>query len=264
MFTTIYTTVLYQPLLNFFVWLYNVLPAHDVGLVIVIITIIIRLILYPLTASSLKAQKSMQALQPQQEEIKKLYPNDKQKQSAAIMELYKKNKVNPLTSCLPILLQLPLLWALNGVLRDALSSQSVAASLYPFIHNPGIINSVTLGLADLAKPSYVLAILAGAAQFWQARMMSRTTPPPAAGAGGKDEGMMASMNKQMLYLMPIMTVVIGIRFSGGLLLYWLMFTLLMIGQQYILFRKKGGPPNNGQPNIARGDEKVIEGTIVGK
>lgn len=246
----IFHVVLYQPIFNVFVLLYNVIPGHDVGMVILAITILVRLVLYPLTSSSIKAQRSMQELQPKMEAVKKEFAADKQKQTQAIMELYKTNKVNPITSCLPMLVQLPILIALYAVLRDGLASKDLATSLYSFIHNPGTINQISLGIFNMAQPNYVLALLAGAAQYFQAKTLSRKTPPKEAGEGSKDEAMMSMMNKQMLYMMPVMTVIIGLKLPAGLTLYWFFSTLLMALQQVALFKKHKTSGN------------IIEGEIV--
>lgn len=251
----IFNTFLYQPLFNIFVALYNLIPTHDVGIVIIIITILLRLALYPLTNKSLKAQKDLQELQPKLEEIKTKYKDDKQGQAQATMELYKNNKVNPFASCLPLVAQLIILIALYQVLRNMLNpAYDIASHLYSFIKNPGVINQMSFGFLDLAHRSIVLAVLAGAAQFWQAKSMSTKRPPVAAGAGGKDENMMVIMNKQMLYMMPAMTVFIGISLPAGLTLYWFWSTLLMALQQVWLFKKK-----NETPPTPPG---VIEGKIV--
>lgn len=250
--SALFHTILYQPIFNAFVALYNIVPGHDVGLVILVITIIVRLILYPLTSSSIKSQKALQELQPKMDEIKKLYPGDQQKQAQAMMELYKTNKVNPFSSCLPLLIQLPLLIALYLVMRDGLASTNIAQNLYSFVSNPGQIDPTTVGNIDLGKPNIMLAVLAGLAQFVQTKMLSRKQPPKAAGAGAKDENMMAMMNKQMLYFMPIMTVVIGVSLPAGLALYWFLTTALMALQQLILFRKKERNKTT----------EVIEGEIV--
>jgi len=239
MFSQLFHVALYQPIFNFFVWLYNVLPGHDVGFVIIVITIIVRLIVYPLTSSSIKAQKSVQELQPKIEEIKKQFPDDKQKQSLATMELYKKNKVNPFASCLPMLIQLPVLIALYLVMRDGLMGNKFSQELYSFVANPGQLNSISFGFIDLIKPSYWLAALAGLAQYWQAKTMLAKQPAPAPKVpGAKDENMMAMMNKQMLYFMPALTVFIGFGLPAGLTLYWFFSTLLTGAQQVLLLRKK--------------------------
>lgn len=230
----IFRTILYQPIFNAFVVLYNLIP--DVGFVILTITVVIKVALLPLTSSSIKAQKSLSDLQPKMDEIKEKYKNDKQKIAQETMKMYKENKVNPFGSCLPLLVQLPIFIALYWVLRAGLASTNFEL-LYSFVKNPGQINPITLGFFDLSKRSIVLAILAGLAQFWQAKMFIRKRPPKAVGTGGKDEDMMAIMNKQMLYFMPVMTVIIGWQLPAGLSLYWLLSTVLTALQQLLLFKK---------------------------
>ncbi|MBI4778957.1 YidC/Oxa1 family membrane protein insertase [Candidatus Falkowbacteria bacterium] len=109
--------------------------------------------------------------------------------------------------------------------------------VYSFIHRPEFINTTSLGFINLAERNVVLAILAGLAQFWQAKMMT-TKRPEVRGEGAKDEDMMAIMNKQMLYIMPALTVFIGLSFPGGLALYWLVTTILTALQQLYLFKQK--------------------------
>lgn len=249
MFSQIFNAVFYQPIFNLFVGLYNIIPGHDVGVVILILTVLIRLLVYPLTKSSLKSQKAMQELQPKMDAVRKEYANDQQKQAQALMELYKNNKVNPFSSCLPLLIQLPILIALYMVLNTGLTSSDLSRGLYSFVLNPGPINPISFWFLNMAKPNIILALLAGLAQYWQAKMMFRSQPPKVAGA--KDESMTAMMNKQMLYMMPVMTVVIGFSLPAGLTLYWLFSTLLMGLQQLYMFKKDKAPPGG-----------IIEGQIV--
>ncbi len=234
--SSIFQTVFYQPILNLLVFLYNITPGHDIGLAIIVMTVIIKLVLLPLSKQSIKSQKSLQELQPKIDEIKKKYANDKTEQGKQMMELYKQEKVNPFSSCLPLLIQLPFLWAVFKVFQAGLSNGSLDL-VYSFISRPETINTISLGFVDLAKPNYVLAVLAGLAQFWQAKMMT-TKRPEVRTNGAKDEDMMAMMNKQMLYFMPLLTVFIGISFPGGLALYWLVTTLLTALQQLYLFKQK--------------------------
>ena len=248
----IFEAVLYQPIFNAFVALYNIIP--DVGVVIIIITALIKLILYPLTKKSIAAQKSLSELQPKLEELKQKHKKDQQALAQETMKLYAEHKVNPLGSCLPILIQIPIFLAIYWVLRAGLANGSFEL-LYPFVKNPEHINTVSFGTVDLAKVSFVLAILAGGAQFWQAKMMYRKQPPKAAGSGGKDESVAAMMNKQMLYMMPAMTVLIGTQLPGGLSLYWLVSTVLTAIQQKMMgMDGKGG-------KTQKTDDKVIEGKI---
>jgi len=227
--TEIFQTVLYQPIFNAFVALYNLIP--DVGIVILVITLLMKIILYPLTNKSIKAQQSLSALQPKMQELKEKYKGDQQTLAQETMKLYKDHKVNPLGSCLPLLIQLPIFIALYLVMRDGLTGQNFNL-LYSFVPNPGTINPISLGFLNLVNPSIPLAVLAGLAQFWQAKTMTRKRPPKKAGEGSKDEDMMAMMNKQMLYVMPVLTIIIGIKLPGGLSLYWFISTLLTALQQY--------------------------------
>jgi len=189
----------------------------------------------PLSKQSIKSQKSLQELQPKIEEVKKKFANNKEAQGKAMMELYKQEKVNPFSSCLPLLIQLPFLWAVFRVFRDGLSGKSMDL-IYGFISRPAQINYFSLGMIDLSKPNVTLAVLAGLAQFWQARMMITKRPEIKTNAS-KDEDMMAIMNKQMVYFMPVLTVFIGLTFPGGLALYWLVTTVLTALQQLYLFKK---------------------------
>lgn len=211
------------------------MPFNDFGAAIIALTIVIKLVFWPLGRKAIKSQKALQDLQPQIEEIKRQYADDKAGSSQAMMALYKNNKVNPFSSCLPLLIQLPFLWAVYRVFSDGLANN--LDLVYSFIHRPEVINTFSFGFLDLSKPNTYLALLAGAAQFWQAKMMI-TKKPAVKTEGSKDENMMAIMNKQMLYIMPAVTVFIGLSLPGGLTLYWFVLTLLTAVQQAVTFRNK--------------------------
>jgi len=244
----IFTTLFYQPILNLLVFLYNIVPFHDFGVSIILLTVIIKLIFWPLGSKAIKSQKALQDLQPKIEEIKKTYKEDKVASSKAIMDLYKENKVNPFSSCLPLLIQLPFLWAVYRIFQVGVSSN--LDLVYPFIYKPEVINTFSFGIIDLANPNIYLALLAGAAQFWQAKMVM-TKKPLDKIPGSKDENMLNIMNKQMLYIMPAVTVFIGMSLPGGLTLYWFVITLFTVAQQLIIFKK-----NN------KNKLEVIEGEII--
>jgi YidC/Oxa1 family membrane protein insertase len=232
--THLLTIVFYQPLLNLLVWLYDVVPGHDIGIAIILLTVIIRLALLPLSKKSIESQKALQDMQPKIEELKKQFPN-KEDQGKAMIKLYQENKINPLSSCLPILIQLPFLFAVYQVFRTGLTKGSLAL-VYPFIYRPLEINVMSLNFLDLSKPNWVLAVLAGAAQFWQAKMMM-TKRAPINTKGAQDENMTAMLNKQMLYFMPLFTVFIGISLPSGLTLYWFVGTVLTALQQIFIFNR---------------------------
>lgn len=246
MFLSLFQTIFYQPILNLLVFLYN--SVQDLGLAILLLTIIIKLLLWPLSRKSIRSQKALQELQPKIDELKAQFKDKKQEMGVALMDLYKKNSVNPFSSCLPLLIQLPFFIAVYQVFRDGLNQK--LELVYPFITKPEVINSIFLGFIDLSKPNTYLAILAGAAQFWQAKMMMAKNIKKS-GTDSKEESMTAIMNKQMLYFMPALTIFIGITLPGGLTMYWLILTLLTVLQQFLTTRA-----------LNNKEKPVIEGEIV--
>jgi len=244
----LFTTIFYQPILNVLVILYNTVSFQDVGVAIILLTALIRFALWPLNQKAIRSQKSLQDLQPKLDELKKKYADDKAGLSQAIMALYKENKINPFSSCLPLLIQFPFLIAVYQVFRDGLSNK--LDLVYPFISRPETINLISFGFLNLGKPNIVLAILAGAAQFWQAKSMLAKRPAIKV-EGSKDEDMAAIMSKQMTYFMPAITVFMGVSLPGGLTLYWLVITLLTSLQQWLVFR--------AQKNK---EKKTVEGELV--
>ena len=235
-FLSIYNDIIYRPLLNLLVFFHNVIPGHDIGVVIVLLTILIRLILAPSFHKSLKSQKAMNELQPKLNEMREKHKDNKEAQAKAMMDLYKEHKINPLSSCLPLLIQLPILIGLYQVFRIALGGHDIVG-LYSFIHSPGFINPKFLGLVDLSKPSIAFGVVAGLAQFWQSKMMMPKTP-------GQDATAKA-MQMQTTYVLPVISMVIALRLPAGLPLYWIVTTLFAVGQQYYIMRQKshGMVPN---------------------
>lgn len=229
--------VLYQPLFNLLIWLYDVIPGSDMGLAIIALTVAVKGILWPLTHASFLSQKALQALQPKLDALKREHGTDKEALAKATMELYATEKVNPLSSCLPVLLQLPVLFALYAVLQNGLKAEGLS-SLYPFVANPGSIDATFLGALDLTAKNLPLALATGAVTYAQMRMFATARPKPPVAEGAKDEDMLAAMNKSMTYTMPVMTAVIGAGLPAGLLIYWITNTVVSIGQQAIAFKKK--------------------------
>jgi YidC/Oxa1 family membrane protein insertase len=232
----LYNLLFYQPIFNLLISFYNLIPGHDIGIAIIALTFLIRLILFPVTLSSLKSQKALQNLQPKIQEIKEKYKNEPEKKRQALIELYSKEKVKPLSSCLPLFIQLPIFVALYQVLIDGLKGQKMEL-LYSFIPRPEAINPLAFGFLDLSRPNFVLAFLAGLTQFWLSKRVTITKQPNLPGA--KDEALLSLMNRQMLYFMPFLTIMVGSYLPGGLTLYWLTTNVFTgIQQELFLKRKK--------------------------
>jgi len=219
---------LYRPIVNAMVGLYKVIPGADLGWSIIAVTIIIRAILLPLSWKSTKSQMAMRQLQPELERVKQQYKDDPQGLRTAMMSFYKDNKINPLASCLPLLLSFPILIAMYQVFMQGLSADKISQVndlLYPFIGHVDKINAHFLGLVDLSKPdkTLVLALLAGGFQFLQSWMMMP-----------KGKSKEANLSKQMTFMMPVLTVMFSLSLPAGLPLYWIVSTLFSIGQQYLV------------------------------
>ncbi len=238
---TIFTTILFQPLYNLLILLYIIMP--DLGVVIIILTIGIRFILIPLTKKSIESQKKMQEVQPELKKIQEKYKHDKQLQGQKVMQFYKDKKVNPAGGCLPMIIQLIFLITLYRVFMLGLSSTGISELLYNFVKNPGTLSPIAFGFFDLSKPSIVLASITAIAQYFQGKMMlvnKKTNNIKQQlknkKIDSKDPDFGTMMQQQMIYMGPILTIVIGIKFASGLILYWLITTLFMIAQQWFVIK----------------------------
>lgn len=248
-----FNTVLYEPLFNLLVWIYDVLPWKDLGIAIIILTLLVRLVLFYPSLKGLRSQKALKDVQPKLEALKKKYADNKEELGRQMMQFYKENKVNPFSSCLPLLIQLPILWALfrvffGGLATDPQTGMLVAnqlTHLYGPLQAKYAITPFThtfLGFVDLAATkNIILAVLSGVVQFFQVRMLA-SKPPQVLSKGSRDENLAASVNKQMQYLFPIMTVVFGYQFPAGVTLYWLFSSLLTWIQQLVFLRERNKEP----------------------
>ncbi len=247
--------LVYNPVYNLLVFVYSVFSWRDFGVAIILVTLIIKFILIPLSKKQIESQKKMQELQPKIKEVQEKYKNDKEKQSRALLELYKENKTNPFSGCLPLIIQLVFLIAIYRVLFNISNAglKVDVSTLYSFVPDPGQINKMFLGIIDLSStlnigslslkdmPHLVLVLLAAGAQYFQTKMLmvakkeENKNKKPTENTGKPDFSEI--MTKQMLYLGPLLTLFIGIKFPAGLALYWFVSTGFMIVQQYYLNKK---------------------------
>lgn len=234
----IFHTIVYEPIYNALIFFYNVIPGQDFGIAIILVTLILKFLLFPLSQKQIESQKKLQELQPKIKAIQEKNKNDKEKQTKELMEFYKTNKANPFGGCLPLIVQLVFLIAIYRVLLNISSANLMtdAGALYSFVSNPGQIRSLFVGLIDLSKPFWPFAVLAAGAQFYQTKMLMGKQPVVEK-KDDKSPDFASIMNKQMLYLGPGLTFFIGIKFAAGLSLYWLVSTLFAIWQQWHLSKK---------------------------
>jgi YidC/Oxa1 family membrane protein insertase len=233
-----FNTLLVHPIFNLLAIIYAYLPWHDFGFAIIILTVIIRLILWPVVTRQLHSQRAMQELQPELVRIKAEAKGDRTLEGKLTMELYKEREINPLSSLLPLVIQLPIFIALYAVLRDVVKPNEIAQLAYPGVKHLGpiadIIASKTafhphlLGVIDLAKASPILGVLAGLAQFIQTKQLApkKTSNDTA-----------AQITATMTYLFPFVTLILGLTFPSALTLYWTTSSAVAILQQTIVLRR---------------------------
>ena len=236
MIGNIWDIVLYHPLINALAFLVSILPGGDVGLAVIILTILVKIVLFPLSQKAIESQAQMAVLAPELNKIKEKGVS-KEEQAKLTFDLYKKHKTNPFSGCLLIIVQIPIIFALYYVFYKGINFDS--SVLYSFIHVPEHINMVFLGVLDISGKSLLLAILAGISQYLQAYFMP--TPPvnTSAKAGSFAESFSKSMSMQMKYVFPFVVAFIAYSISGAVALYWIVSNLFAVGQQ--IYAKRNDP-----------------------
>ena len=240
---TLYNTVVYEPLFNVLVLLYQYIPGRDFGIAVIVFTLLIRLALYRVSAQAVTAQKKMAALQPKLKELQKKFKDNKQEQSKAVFELYRQEKVNPFSGIVPILIQLPIFFGLFQLFRQGFGPEQLQA-LYFFVPNPGQIEMSFLGLMNLAESSLVIAVLAGIFQFVQSK---QAISPQKKGKGEKGKPDFASMMQtQMVYFFPLFTVFIVAQLPSAFGIYWIFTSIFTIWQHWHMTNKEKRAAHNLQ------------------
>jgi len=225
----IYKIIFYQPILNVLIFFYNTAAFRDFGLAIIFTTLLIRIILFPFFHKSSHQQMVMQRLQPKIKEIQEKHKEDKEKQSQALMDLYKEHGINPFSSILLLIIQLPILIALYQIMRSNIGASELS-QLYSFIKAPGIINGTLLGLINLKNRSLPLVFCAAIAQYFQARLGIYQVP-------GTEPSQAQKIASQMAFIGPVLTIVIFYNFPAAVGLYWLVSSLFSIIQQLFINKK---------------------------
>jgi len=237
MFSYIWNTILYQPLLNALAFLVSVIPGGDVGVAVILLTILVKIALFPLSQKSIESQAEMKILGPEISKIKASGAS-KEEQAKQTFDLYKRHNTNPFSGCLLVLIQIPIIFALYFVFYKGLNFQTDL--LYSFIHIPEHANMMFLSILDISKKSLVLAILAGLSQYLQAYFMPQHIPstnPPGSAVSFSDS-FAKSMNMQMKYVFPFVVAFIAYSISGAVALYWITSNLFMAGQQIYVSKQK--------------------------
>ncbi len=249
MISSIFHEVLYRPLFNLLVFLYETVSFYDLGIAIILLTLIIRFALFPLSQKAIRSQKELFKIQPEIKEIQEKFKDNKEEQVKKTMALYKEKGVNPFSGCLPILAQLPILIALYWVFMSGFDNSNLS-NLYSFVKNPGDINYIFLNWIDISEKNVYIALIAGIFQFIQSKMMldqqkkSKRLVKKDKHNNNKNKAknpmddISISISKQMTYVMPVVTVVIASSLQAGLALYWATTTLFSVLQQWYVFKQR--------------------------
>ena len=231
-----FNTLLVHPIFNLLTALYAF--VHDFGLAVIILTILVRVAIWPLVTKQLHSQRALQELQPELKKIKEQAAGDRTLEGQLTMELYKEREINPFASFLPLLIKLPIFFALFIVLQDIVKPGEIANIVYPFVGSLGPIadiiknstpfNPTLFGVIDLAKGSVILAAAGALAQFAQTKQITPKHTP-----GDTQSQIMNGM----LYVFPAITFFVGLSLPSALPLYWAVSSMVAVLQQHIVLKR---------------------------
>jgi len=235
MFAELYNNFIFLPILNLTVWLYQGLPVQDFGLVVIILTILMKAVLLPFEIKNLKSQKKLKEIQPMVEEMQHKYKDDKEQQAKALMEIYQKEGINPFAGLSSLFIQLPILIAIYQVLNhftNIFQGKGVAVVLYNGLTMPANINYKFLGLIDLGHSNYWLALLVLIFQVYQMQQMSGI------GLFGKAKNKEEALGRNMNIIFAVMLASILVKLPAALSLYFLASILISFISQKLLIKAK--------------------------
>ena len=239
----LWNTIFYQPIYNILIFIIDNITFGDVGFAIILVTIIVKLVLSPLTYKSIKSQILMKRMEPELKKLKKDFPN-KEEQARKTFELYKKYGTNPFSGCLVILLQLPVIFALYYVFYKGISIDT--SIIYSFVQAPAILHTNFLGLIEMGKQSLFLGIFAGVTQFIQGYLSSplkakKLEIVKEVGAIEEpktfQEQLSDSMQMNVKYVLPVFIAFVAWKISAGVALYWIVSNIFTIIQEWYIRRK---------------------------
>ncbi len=240
MIRSAFHTVVYDPIYNALVYAVDIIPWHDVGIAVIIVTILVRLILYPLSKRAIKAQMDMKRITPEIEAVKTQHKDNPQEQSKAIFALYKKHNVSPFSGLLLLIVQLPILLGLYFVFAQGGLPAINTEILYSFVPVPTTVNMEFLGLIDMSKASILLGVLAAISQYVYTRLSMGPRGEKTATEASFSADMARTFDLQARYMLPAMVGIIAAFIAAAAPLYWITSNLFMIGQELLSGRRFTG------------------------
>ncbi len=233
----IFYAVIFKPLYNLLVFLVDFLPGHSLALAVIILTILVKFALLPLAKKMAHTQKKMKEIMPELEKIKKEHKDDKQAQALKIMEVYKREKLNPLSGFANLLIQLPIIFGLYWVFFKAKFPELENKYLYSFIPGPEKVELGFFGI-NLTEKSLILAFLAGFTQYLYSINMSKDFEIGKSDEGSFKAEFQKSIQMQVKYVLPVIIGFVAYQFSAVIALYFIVSNIFMIAQD-LYFKKKG-------------------------
>ncbi len=236
MFSFIYNNIVFNPLYNGLIFLMDIIPWIDAGIAVILFTIIIRLVLFPLSKKAIVTQVKMKEIEPELNRLKQTIP-DRQQQALKVMELYKTKGVNPFSSFLVILIQLPIIYALYSIFVSSGLPSVNTELLYGFVTTP-VVNMNFLGLFNIGSKSFILSIAAAVAQYLQLHFSLSVSVNQTQNKSNlvSQAEMMQNMMKNMKYIFPVIVFFISYKVSAVVALYWTVSSLFTLGQEIVVRR----------------------------
>ncbi|MEN9881173.1 MAG: hypothetical protein RLZZ308_356 [Candidatus Parcubacteria bacterium] len=229
-------TFFYEPLYNLLAVVLTYVPLHDIGLAIVIVTLIVKVILLPLNMSSLRTQYGMKRIDGEMKKIRELQKKDPQTAGRQMIELYKREQINPFASLFVVILQIPIFFALYFVFSKGFIAD--ASSLYSFVSFPETLHTLAFGLFDVTEKNIVIALLAGISSYVLARRQTEgMVEKKESHEEGFQDHLMKSMKLQLLYVIPVIVAFSGAVLPSALALYWLVSNVVSYGQDIYMKNK---------------------------
>lgn len=292
-----FTTFIVQPIFNLLVLIYSLIPGHNFGLAIILFTIVVRLLMWPLIKKQMHQVKAMRKVQPELKRIKKAAAGDKRKEQVMMLELYKERGINPFSQIGVMLVQIPILLGLYiGLQRVLKDHDAIVSFAYPFLQdlswlkelasNIHLFDATLFGVVDLTKPALassgvywpglIIVIGSAAIQFFQSRQLSPSAKDSRglrailrdakSGKQAEQAEVNAAMSRSMTFLLPFLVLTFTIHLPSALSLYWLVSGLVAFGQQYILLREDASEMDAeaDKPAAASRAKSAIEAEIVDK
>jgi len=243
----LFNELLYRPLFNSMVFFYNTIPGTNIGLAIILTTLVVRVLMIPLYRSSIKSQREMAILQPVLKDIQTKYKDDRQKLTEEMMKVYKEHNFNPFAPFMILLVQFPVLIAIYQVSLNIFKPEKYP-ELYSFITLPETFDPNFFGLLNVADTrNIILALLVGLSQYYQLKLIVKRTQPAKPKETKKSKkkkskqpeepDFATTLNKQMLFLMPILVTGFAYSLPAVMSFYWITTTLFTIGQEFFLIKQ---------------------------